>query len=73
MLCSGLGRVLVLFVPFVLINLSQAFIITRVARLLDRSRFILFICFVLVLFYWLYFIHSIMAHCACSVYATSGV
>jgi hypothetical protein len=40
---SGLGRVLVLFISFVLIYLSQALIITHVARLLDRSGFILFI------------------------------
>jgi len=39
-----------LFVSFVLIYLSQAFIITHVARSLDRSRFILFMGFVLVLF-----------------------
>ena len=47
---SGYGRVLDLFVSFVLIYLSQAFIITRVARLLDRSRFILLMGFVLVSF-----------------------
>jgi hypothetical protein len=29
--------------------------------------------FVLVLLYWFYFIHSIMGHCACSVFATPGV
>jgi hypothetical protein len=29
--------------------------------------------FVLVLFYWFYFIHSIMGHRACSVFATPGV
>jgi len=39
-----------LFVSFVLMNLSQAFIITHVARSLDCSRFILFMGFVLVLF-----------------------
>jgi len=39
-----------LFVSFVLIYLSQAFIITRVARSLDRSRFILYMGFVLVVF-----------------------
>jgi hypothetical protein len=29
--------------------------------------------FVLVLFYWFYFIHSIMGHHTCSVFATPGV
>ena len=54
---SGLG-VVGLFVSFVLIYLSQALIITWVARLLDRSGFIP------------YFIHSIMGYCVCSVSAT---
>ena len=62
-----------MFVSFVLISLSQALIITCVARFLDRSRFILFIGFVLVLFDWFYFIHSIMGHRAWSVFATPGV
>ena len=66
-------RVVGLFVSCVVIYLSQALIITRGARFLDRSRFILFIGFVLVLFYWFYFIHSIMGHRACSVFATPGV
>ena len=70
---SGYGRVLVLFVSFVLIFLSQALIITLVVRFLDRSRFILFIGFVLVLFHWFYFIHSIMGHLACSGFVTPGV
>jgi hypothetical protein len=42
-LCQGLYRVLVLFVSFVLIYLSQALIIIPVARFLDCSQFILFI------------------------------
>jgi len=67
-----LGSGSVLFVSCVLIYLSQALSITHVARYLDRSRFILFIGFVLVLFYWLYFIQSIMEHRARSVFATSG-
>jgi len=46
---SGLG-VVGLFVSFVPINLSQALIITHVARLLDRSGSIL------------YFVNSIMGH-----------
>ena len=50
LLCSGQGRVLVLFVSFVLINLSQGLIITRVAWFLYRSRFVLFMGFVLLLF-----------------------
>jgi hypothetical protein len=49
LLQSGKGQVLVLFVSFVLLSLSQALIITRVAWFLDRSRFILFMGFVLVL------------------------
>jgi hypothetical protein len=44
-------------------------IITCVTRFLVRSRFILFIGFVLVVFYWFYFIHSIMGHRACSDFA----
>jgi hypothetical protein len=54
-------RVVGLFVSFVLINLSQALIITRVARFLDCSGFNL------------YLFHSIMGHRACSVFATPGV
>jgi hypothetical protein len=49
MLRSDQGQVLVLFGSFVLIYFSQAFIITRVVRFLDRSRFILFMGFLLVL------------------------
>jgi hypothetical protein len=57
--CSGgdgycvqvrVGFLSFLFVSFVLIYFSQALIITRVARSLDRARFILFMGFVLVLF-----------------------
>ena len=40
-------RVVGLFVSFVLINLSQALIITRIARLLDCLRFILYLLIVL--------------------------
>jgi hypothetical protein len=61
----------VLFVSFVRIYLSQALIIPCVARFLDHSRFISFIGFVLVLFYWFYCIHSIMEHRACSVFCNS--
>jgi hypothetical protein len=51
-----------LLVSFVQIYLSQALIITHIARFLDRSRFILFIGFVMVRFDWFYLIHSIMGH-----------
>ena len=44
-----------MFVSFVLIYVSQALINTRVARFLDRSRFILFIGL-----YWFYFIGFIL-------------
>ena len=50
LLWLGEGRVLVLFVFIVRINLSQALTITRVARFLDHLKFILFMGFVLVLF-----------------------
>jgi len=69
--CLGSGSGLVRFLC--LIHVSQALIITHIARFLDRSRFILFIGFELVSFYWLYFIHSIMVHRTCSVFATPGV
>ena len=46
-----LGRVLVLFLSFDLIYLSQALIITCVARFLDCSGFFLFMGFELVVFY----------------------
>jgi hypothetical protein len=49
LLHSGKGRVLVFFVSFVLISLCKAFIITPVSRILDRSRFTLFMGFLLVL------------------------
>jgi len=48
---SSQGRVLVLFVSFVLIYLSQALIITRVARFLNWSGFIFSMGFVLVVLY----------------------
>jgi hypothetical protein len=73
LLRSGHGWVLVLFVSFVLIYLSQALSITRVARFLDCSGFISFMGFVLVGFYLLDFIHNIMGHHTCSVFATPGV
>jgi len=57
----------------VLIYLSQALIITCFARFLDRTKLILFMGFVLVILYWFYFIHSVMGHCACCVFATPGV
>jgi hypothetical protein len=53
-------RVVGLFVSFVLFYISQALIITRVVTVLDCEEFILFI-------------HSIMGHRACSVFATPGV
>jgi len=56
--CENLVHVL--FVSFVLIYVFQALIITRIARFLDPSRFILFKGFVLVLFYWFYFIGFIL-------------
>jgi hypothetical protein len=49
LLQSGKSQVLAMFVSFVLLSLSQALIITRIAWFLDRSRFILFMGFVLVL------------------------
>jgi hypothetical protein len=42
-------------------------------EVLDRSRFILFIGFVLVLVYFSYLIHSIMGHQACCVFGTPGL
>jgi hypothetical protein len=54
-------RVVGLFVSTVLINLSQALIITHVVRFVDCAGFIFQI------------IHSIMGHCACRVFATPGV
>jgi len=50
MLRSGQGKDLVSFFCFGLINVSDALSITHVARFLDRSRFILFMGFVLVLY-----------------------
>ena len=41
---------MVFFVSFVLINLCDAVMITRIAWFLDRSKFILLIGFVLVVF-----------------------
>jgi hypothetical protein len=72
-LCLGLSRVLVLFVSFAPIYLSQAMIITCIMRFMYRSGFILFLGFVLVLLYWQYFIHSIMRHCPCTIFATPAV
>jgi hypothetical protein len=43
LLCSAYRRVLVLFISFLLIYLSQALIITCVARLFHCSGFVLFI------------------------------
>ena len=57
---SGL-QVVGLFVAFGVIYVSQAWIITLIARLLDRSGLIN------------YPIHCIMGHRACSVFATPGV
>ena len=54
-------RVVGLFVSFVLMYSSQALIITCVARFLDYLGFIFL------------FIHSIMGHHACSVFATAGL
>jgi hypothetical protein len=71
-LCSCQASVLVLFLSIVLINLSLALSSSCVARFLDRSTFILFLGFLLVLFHWVYFIQSIMGHRTCSVVATSG-
>jgi hypothetical protein len=73
LLHTSYGQVFVMFVSFILIFLSQSSIVTRVARFLDRLRSILFIGFVFVLFYWFYFVHSIMGYRACSVFATPGV
>jgi hypothetical protein len=69
----GQGRVIVLFGSFVLIDVSQALIVTNVARFLDRSWFNLFTGFVFVLFLWFYFIHSIMGHRTCRVFAAAGM
>ena len=66
-------RVLAFFISFGLIDLSQALIITRIPRFLDRPGFILFMGFVLVLFYRCCFIHSIMGHRVCCVVVTPGV
>ena len=52
LLRSGECWVLVLFVSFVLMYLSKALIIKRVTRLLDRSRFIILMGFILSLFLW---------------------
>jgi len=58
---------------FVLINVSKALIITHVARFLDHSRYIVSMGFVLIVFDWFCFIHSIKGHRACSIFATPGV
>jgi hypothetical protein len=49
LLCSDYGGVLALFGCFVVIYVYQALTITRFARFLDCSGFILFLGFVLVL------------------------
>ena len=56
----GLG-VVGLFISFVPINLSQAFIITCVTRYWDRTGYII------------HFIYTIMGHLTCSVVVTAGV
>ena len=58
------------FISFVQIYLSEAWTITCVTMFLDHSVFILFMGFVLVSFYWLYFICSIMGRRACSIFPT---
>jgi len=61
-LVCGSGSCSCLVCFCVLIDLSQAVIISRIARSLNRSGFIVFIVFVLVSFYSYYYGTSCMLH-----------
>jgi len=69
---SGYGRVLVLFISVLPIHPSQALIVTRIVRFLDRSWCILFTGFELVLFDLLFYGTSHM-QCFCNSWCVRNV